>query len=108
VVGGFDASAAMLRVARDRLHEADLRQGDLEDLPGLTVARALEVDAPFTYPDVATAQRANLAAGPTRLAIEHAGLDAVRDAFSRAMQPFVQRDGSVRLDNVFRVVVAHA
>lgn len=32
-VSGFDASEGLLEVARERLPEADLRQGDLEDLP---------------------------------------------------------------------------
>jgi len=196
IVSGFDASAAMLRVARTRLPDADFRQGDLERLPygdgsfdavtafnsvqyagdpvqglreikrvavagapvavatwgdpercdgtaiiaavgallpppppgaagpfalaipgalealveqaGLSAQGALEVSAPFVYPDLETAQRANLSAGPTRLAIDHAGLDAVREAFTTALRPFVQPDGSVRLDNVFRVVIAHA
>jgi SAM-dependent methyltransferase len=196
IVSGFDASGAMLRVARTRLPDAEFRQGDLEDLPygdgsfdavtafnsvqyasdpiqglreikrvavagapvavatwgdpercdgkaiiaaigallpppppgaagpfalappgalealveqaGLTADRALEVSAPFGYPDLETAERANLSAGPTRLAIGHAGLDAVRQAFTTALQPFVQPDGSVHLDNVFRVVLAHA
>lgn len=196
VVSGFDASEAMLGVARARLPEADFRQGDLERLPydgdafdavtafnsvqyasdpvqglreirrvavpgapvavatwgdpercegkvligavgsllpppppgaggpfaladpgalealveqaGLTAERALEVSAPFVYADMATAERANLSAGPTRLAINHAGIDAVRDAFATALAQFVRADGSVRIDNVFRVVIAHA
>jgi ubiquinone/menaquinone biosynthesis C-methylase UbiE len=196
VPSGFDASEGMLRVARVRVPEADLRHGDLEALPydggsfdavtafnsvqyasdpvqglreikrvamagapvavatwgdparcdgsvvigaigallpppppgvagpfalapagalealveqaGLTAERALEVSAPFVYADLATAERANLSAGPTRRAIDHAGLDAVREAFTRALAQFVQPDGSVRLDNVFRVVIAHA
>jgi SAM-dependent methyltransferase len=195
-VSGFDASHGMLSVARTRLPDADLRQGDLETLPyaddsfdavtafnsvqyasdpvqglreikrvavtgapvavatwgdperceakaiiaaiasllpppppgaagpfalaapgalemlveqaGLTADRALEVSAPFVYPDFETARRANIAVGPTRRAIEHAGLDAVQDRFTAALRPFVQPDGSVRLDNVFRVVIAHA
>lgn len=195
-VSGFDASAGLLAVARRRLPEADLRQGDLEALPyddeafdavtafnsvqyatdpvqglreirrvatkgapvavatwgdpercdarvviaaigallpppppgaggpfalaapgalealvesaGLTAERALEVSAPFVYPDVATAERANLAAGPTRAALQHVSVDAVRSAFAAALGQFVQADGMVRLDNVFRVVVAHA
>jgi SAM-dependent methyltransferase len=196
VVSGFDASEAMLGVARTRLPQADLRQGDLEALPhnsdsfdavtafnsvqyasdpiqglreikrvavpgapvavatwgdpercdgkvligavgallpppppgtggpfalaapgalealveqaGLTAERALEVPTPFEYPDIATAERASLSAGPNRLAVNHAGLDAVRDAFTTALEQFVEPDGSVRLDNVFRVVIARA
>lgn len=80
----------------------------LVESAGLTAERAFEVSAPFVYPDVVTAQRANMAAGPTRAAIRHAGVDAVTDAFTAALHQFVQADGTVRLDNVFRVVVAHA
>lgn len=196
VVAGFDASEGMLRVARTRLPDADLRQGELEALPyesdlfdavtafnsvqyasdpveglreikrvatpgapvavatwgdpercdgkvligavgallpppppgaggpfalaapgalealveraGLTAERAVEVETPFVYPDIVTAERANLAAGPTRLAVDHAGLDAVRQAFTTALEQFVQPDGSIRLGNVFRVVIARA
>jgi SAM-dependent methyltransferase len=195
VTSGFDASEAMLRVARTRLAEADLRQGDLEALPyegdsfdavtafnsvqyasdpiqglreikrvavagapvavatwgdpercdgkaligavgallpppppgaggpfalatpgalealveraGLTAERAIEVPTPFVYTDIVTAERANLSAGPTRLAVDHAGLDAVRGAFTKALEQFVQPNGTVRLENVFRVVIAH-
>ena len=87
------------------------RPGALEALveqAGLTAEQALEVSAPFVYRDLATAQRANLSAGPTRLAVDHAGLDAVRDTFATALRRFVRPDGTVRLDNVFRVVIAHA
>jgi SAM-dependent methyltransferase len=196
VVSGFDASDGLLRVARSRLPDADLRQGDLEALPygddsfdavtafnsvqyasdpvlglreirrvaapgsaiavaswgdperceartvlaavgallpppppgagglfalatpgalealvesaGLTAQEALEVATPFLYADVATAIRANLAAGPTRAAVERAGVEAARAALAGALEPFVQPDGSVRIDNVFRVVVARA
>lgn len=196
VVAGLDAAAGMLAVARARLPEADLRQGDLEDLPferdafdavtafnavqyatdqvaalraikqvavagapvavaswgdpdrcdareviaalgsllpppppgaggpfalagpgalealvesaGLTAERALEVDSPFEYPDLATAVRANESAGPTRAAIDHAGPDRVREAATAALGRFVRPDGTVRLDNVYRVVVARA
>lgn len=196
VVAGLDASEALLEIARTRLPEADLRQGDLETLPyeddsfdavtafnavqyasdpvqglreikrvavpgapvavatwgdpercearmvigavgtllpppppgaggpfalaapgalealveqaGLTAERAVEVSAPFVYADIESARRANLSAGPTRAAIGHAGLDAVREALAPALQQFVGPDGAVRLDNVFRVVIAHA
>lgn len=196
IVSGFDASDGLLRVARSRLPEADLRQGDLDELPyedgsfdavtafnsvqyatdpvgalrqikrvavpgapvavaswgdptrcdgrvliaavgsllpppppgaggpfalaapgalealvesaGLTAERAFDVSTPFVYDDVATAERANLSAGPTRAAIGHAGEGKVRATFTAALQQFVQPDGSVRLENVMRVVVAKA
>jgi SAM-dependent methyltransferase len=195
-VGGFDASERLLAVARDRLPDADLRQGDLEALPfgdgafdavtafnsvqyatdpvqglreirrvatagapvavatwgdpdrcdaraiiaaiasllpppppgaggpfalaapgalealvesaGLTAARAIEVPVPFVYADVDVARRANLSAGPTRAALAQVRDEQVHATFATALAPFVKPDGTVRLDNVFRVVVAHA
>jgi SAM-dependent methyltransferase len=195
-VAGFDASAGLLEVARRRLPEADLRQGDLEDLPHdddsfdavtafnsvqyatdpvgglreikrvatpgapvavatwgdpdrcdgrvliaamgallpppppgaggpfalaapgalealvesahLTAVRAIEVPTPFVFPDIDTAVRGNLAAGPARIAIDRVGVDRVREAATAALAQFEQPDGSIRLDNVFRVVIARA
>jgi SAM-dependent methyltransferase len=80
----------------------------LVESAGLTADRGFEVSTPFVYRDEETAMRANFAAGPTRAAIDHAGLDAVREAFADALRPFVRPDGSVRLENVMRVVVACA
>jgi SAM-dependent methyltransferase len=195
-VTGLDASAGLLRVARRRLPDSDIRQGDIEKLPygdgmfdavtafnsvqyasdptaalremrrvtrpgapvaistwgdparcetrgvlaamgslmpppppgtggpfalsapgaleelveraGLTAEKAMDVPTPFVYVDVASALRANLASGPGRVAIDHAGADAVRDALAVALAPFAGTDGQVRLENVFRVVVARA
>lgn len=72
---------------------------------GLTTERALELPAPFVYPDIATAQRANLAAGPIRMAINQVGLDAVRATLAEALPQFVQTGGSVRVENVYRMVI---
>lgn len=80
----------------------------LAEAAGLTPKRADEVPTPYVYPDLDTAVRAQLAAGPSRKAIEHAGLlptvAAIRDAFAGAQQP----DGSYRQDNAFRYVIATA
>lgn len=85
--------------------------GKLEELAeaaGLTPQRADEVPTPYIYPDLDAAVRAQLAAGPSRKAIEHAGLlatvAAIRDAFAGSRQP----DGSYRQDNAFRYLVATA
>jgi SAM-dependent methyltransferase len=195
-VAGFDASAGLLEVARRRLPDSDIRQGDVEQLPygddtfdavtafnsvqyasdpttalrairrvarpgapvaistwgdparcetsavlgamrsvmpppppgaggpfalsapgalealaeaaGLTAETALDVPTPFVYVDATSALRATLASGPARIAIDHAGVDGVRDAVSAALAPFTAPDGQVRFDNVFRVVVARA
>ncbi len=82
--------------------------GALVESAHLSAERAFEVPTPFTWPDLDTAVRANLSAGPARAAIEHAGADRVRDAIATALEPFQGPDGSVHLDNVFRVVIARA
>ena len=196
VVTGFDASAALLEIARERNPGADVRQGDLEQLPfgddvfdvvtsfnavqyaadpvvalgqlrrvarpgapvtvlvwgpaeycetrsilgaigallpppppgaegpfalsdpgrleALVEAAGLRADgvgdAPMTFrfPDLATAVRAQLTSGPARVAIEHAGEHAVRDALAAAYADNRQADGSYRQHNVFRYIVARA
>lgn len=196
IVTGFDASAGLLEDARERVPDADIRQGDLEALPyddgtfgavtafnsvqyaadptaalreikrvavsgapvaiatwgdpeqcetrvllaaigsllpppppgaggpfalaapgalealveaaGLSAQHALEVPLPFVFPDLDTAVRGQLASGPARRAIEHAGLDATRDAVTASCDGFQQADGSYRQNNVFRVVIAKA
>jgi hypothetical protein len=85
--------------------------GALEQLAegaGLVAERAIDVPTPYAHADVETATRAHLASGPARRAIEHAGLDATRDAIFRACEGARTEDGSVRFDNVFKVVIARA
>jgi SAM-dependent methyltransferase len=196
IVTGLDASPGLLAVARERLPEADLREGDLETLPyaddsfdavtafnsvqyagdptgalreirrvarpgarvavvtwgapeqcemravlgaigsllpppppgapgpfalaapgalealvdgaGLKGEQAIDVPTPYVDADVATSVRAHLSSGPARRAIENAGLDATREALTSAAEAARQEDGSVRFDNVFKVVVAVA
>lgn len=75
---------------------------------GLTAERSIDVPTPYVYPDLDTAVRAQLASGPARMAIEHAGYDATRAALIGAFDGSQQADGSYRQDNVFKVVVARA
>jgi SAM-dependent methyltransferase len=195
-VSGLDAAEGLLDVARERLPDADLRQGDIEELPygndsfdavtafnsvqyatdptaalreikrvaksdapvalatwgpveqcemrlvlaaigsllpppppgaggpfalaapgalealvdsaGLKAGRVIDVPTPYVYPDVNTAVQGQLASGPARMAIERAGRDAVSSALVDALEPVTQPDGSVHMDNVFKVVIAHA
>jgi SAM-dependent methyltransferase len=196
LVAGLDASEALLAVARSRLGEADLRQGDIEDLPfdtdsfdavtafnsvqyasspiqalrevrrtakpgapvavaswgdpdrcqtrtllaalgplmpppppgaagpfalaapgalealvesaTLTAERAIEVPTPFEYANLDTAVRASLSSGPVALAIGRGGREAVQLAATEALRPYVRHDGTVRVDNVMRVVICRA
>lgn len=74
----------------------------------LTAQRAIEVETPFDYPDLDTAVRASLSSGPAAVAIRHSGRDAVMSAADDALRPFVRSDGTVRVHNVMRAVIAHA
>jgi len=75
---------------------------------GLTAERSIDVATPYIYPDVDTATRGQLSSGPARMAINTAGLDATTAALRDALATATQADGSIRLDNVFKIVVAVA
>lgn len=74
----------------------------------LSAERAFEVPASSVYPDLVTAVQASLSPGPARAAIEQTGAERARDVIAAALGQFVRADGAVRLDNVFRVVIARA
>jgi SAM-dependent methyltransferase len=195
-VTGFDASEALLDVARERVPGADVRQGDLEVLPfdddtfdavtafnsiqyagapgaavgelrrvakpgaavgivtwgdpekcetrvilaaiggllpppppgaegpfalsepgrlealataaGLTPLAAADAAMTYSFPSLDVAVRAQLTSGPARLAIEHAGEPATREALSAAYAGDRQLDDTYRQRNVFRYLVARA
>jgi SAM-dependent methyltransferase len=73
---------------------------------GLRAGATGDVPTPYIYPDVATAVRAQLSSGPAARAIEHSGEDALRDALTSVMERHQRVDGEVRLDNVFRYLIA--
>ena len=195
-VTGLDASATLLDIARERVPDADIRQGDLEDLPfgdnefdavtafnsvqyaadpvaalrelrrvtrpdapiavltwgtpdqcetkvilaaiggllpppppgasgpfalsepgalealvtqaGLRPGPAATVAQRFQFPDLDTAVRAQMASGPARRAIDHAGEAATRAALTEAFHGSRQPDGSYRQTNRFRYVISNA
>ncbi|MDQ1710084.1 MAG: hypothetical protein QOG49_1469, partial [Frankiaceae bacterium] len=55
-----------------------------------------------------TAIRGQLSSGPARMAITTSGREATAAALATAFEAGRQPDGSFRLENVFRVVVARA
>jgi SAM-dependent methyltransferase len=73
---------------------------------GLQPTRSSDVATPFTFTDLDAALRIQLSAGPLRRAIGHSGEDIVRKAVAEAFADFRQPDGSYRLENVFRYLVA--
>ena len=73
---------------------------------GLTPISTKETDRVFVYPDLETARRALGAAAPITRAERYAGVIAVQDALCNALSPFLDGDGSLRLRNRFRYVIA--
>ena len=85
--------------------------GRLESLladAGIEAVDSGEVQQAFRFPDLDEAVRAQLASGPARRAIDHAGLDAARAAITDAYAGNRQADGGYVQRNVFRYVVGRA
>ena len=80
----------------------------LVEQAGLQAERSIDVPTPYTYPGIDVAIRAQMSSGPARRAIEHAGADALRMALSSAFTDCRVSDGTVHLDNIFRVMIARA
>lgn len=73
---------------------------------GLQMSAMRVVSCPWIYPDDCVALRALMAGGSAARAIEAAGEEAVREAILETIAPFRRRDGSYRLENVFRLAIA--
>ncbi|WP_441250067.1 class I SAM-dependent methyltransferase [Kitasatospora sp. McL0602] len=111
-------SAAVLDVARRRGQRvtgrpvapfALSRPGAVEALlagAGLRPAGGGLVSCPFAYADLESAVRGMLSTGLYQAAVEDSGLVLVAKELEEALHPYVRSDGSVRMSNVFRYVVA--
>jgi SAM-dependent methyltransferase len=75
---------------------------------GLEPRQPGAVRCPWEYPDLEAAMRGLLSAGPSVRAIQVAGEERVREAVVGALVPFKRPDGSYRLDNTFRYLIATA
>jgi SAM-dependent methyltransferase len=75
---------------------------------GLTPLASGEVDCPMEFPDLETAVRGNMSAGPAAAAIRQAGAEVVQQAVAEALAPFRTAAGGYRLRNRFRYVIATA
>jgi hypothetical protein len=73
---------------------------------GLRAGPAGEVPTPYAYDDVASAVPAQSASGPAVRAAAHAGAEALTQALTPVMERYQRPDGTVRLDNVFRFLIA--
>ncbi|MGI8572272.1 MAG: class I SAM-dependent methyltransferase [Solirubrobacteraceae bacterium] len=85
--------------------------GALEQLAqdaGLSPEDDGEVACRWQYPDLDTALRALLSAGPAIKAIQTSGEDAVRVAVERAIAPFRDASGAYSIGSAFRYLIANA
>jgi SAM-dependent methyltransferase len=110
-LSAYLAALAPLMPSSFRPPEVFIHAGELErraSRAGLEPREVVELEWSWAYPDLATAQRGLLSAGPSTLAIETSGEHAVRDALTAALEPFRERDGGYRLENVCRCLLAGA
>lgn len=85
--------------------------GALEELArqaGLKPVEVKAVDCPWVYPDLDTALRGLLSAGPPYLAMQLSGEDRVREAAVKSIEPFRTAAGGYRMENKFLYLVARA
>jgi SAM-dependent methyltransferase len=73
---------------------------------GLQTIDEGDVDTVWEYADLGTALRGLLAAGPAIRAIAIAGEDEVRETIGASLTAFRASDGTIRLENRWRYVVA--
>ncbi len=86
--------------------EAVLR--DFAARAGLTPTEVADVACPWIYPDLETALRGQLSAGPMVLAMRTSGEARVRETLQQAIEPFRTASGGYRIENKFRYVIATA
>lgn len=83
--------------------------GVLEDMlsrAGLKPEQAANVDTPFVFSDADTACRAFMASGPGIIALRRNGEEKLRATIMPALAQFKQPDGTCRMENKFRFVLA--
>ncbi len=78
----------------------------LAEAAGLTPLETFDVSAPWSYPDLETAQRGLGSSGVAVKAAEISGQEALDAAHAAALAPFQQPDGSYRIGATFRVLMA--
>jgi SAM-dependent methyltransferase len=75
---------------------------------GLKPLHAGAVPCMWEYADRETALRGNLSTGPAVRASQIAGEARVREVVGNSLAPFEQADGTYRLHNTFRYLIAQA
>jgi ubiquinone/menaquinone biosynthesis C-methylase UbiE len=85
------------------LTENHMLQDKLKDA-GFKLLHEIDLPCSMNYPDLNIAMRGLLSAGPSSKAIGYSSYEKVYEAVSGALKPYIQNDGSVRLENKFRIV----
>jgi SAM-dependent methyltransferase len=73
---------------------------------GLTPLDIVDVQCPWIYPDLPTALKGLLSAGPVERAIRASSLERVRDAVAGAIAPYRTASGGYHMKNSFRYLLA--
>lgn len=84
--------------------ETKLRQFGAD--AGLEPVTVFDVDSPWMYLNEETALRGLVSSGVSTKAIETSGLEAVRVAYTDAIKPFRQSDGSYKIGAALRILIA--
>ena len=68
----------------------------------------IDVECPWSYPNLDIALRAMLSAGPAERAIRNSGMDRAREAVANAIALYRRPSGEYHLNNKFRYLIARA
>jgi SAM-dependent methyltransferase len=73
---------------------------------GLASLAVVDVECPWRFPNLDTALRGMLSAGPAERAIRNSGMEQARNAVAGAIAPYRKPSGEYILSNKFRYLVA--
>jgi hypothetical protein len=73
---------------------------------GLSPGAVTDVDCPWTFPNLETALRGMLSAGPAERAIRNSSMERARDVVAASIAAYKSPAGEYRLNNKFRYLVA--
>ena len=75
---------------------------------GLIPDRVVDVSCPWVYPDLETALRGMLSAGPAERAVRASSFERARDAVAAAIECYRTASSGYHLNNTFRYLVARS
>jgi SAM-dependent methyltransferase len=84
--------------------EANLKA--LADEAGFAPVAVVDVACPWTYPDLETALRGLLSAGPAERAIRNSSMERAREAVAASIAAYATPSSGYRLNNKFRYLIA--